>query len=97
VIYEQQLGLSWNSPSEDTFRPLDASFFHEAGESEFSTLEELDAAYKRLEVSDNATNELDPDRRESLALKFKDQKGLSKSVKRMLELLCNEAGFLVYL
>jgi dynein regulatory complex protein 1 len=35
------------------------------------------------------------DKRESLAAKFQDQKGNSKSIKRILELLCNEAGFLV--
>lgn len=95
MIHEQQLGIKWSIPSDDIFRSIDPSFFHDSGESEFQTLQELDAAFRLEEQADNATIELDAEKKESLAAKFKDHKGFSKSIKKMLELLCNEAGFLV--
>ena len=96
IIHEQQLGIKWNSPSEDRFKTIDPSFFHDSGESPFSNLEELDSAFRIEEAKAEAHLESDNDKKESLAAKFKDFKGISKSLKKMLELLCNEAGFLVY-
>ncbi len=96
VIHEQQLGLGWAAPTVDVFRSVDPGYFHAGGESEFNTLEDLDSAFRQEEAAETKTIEA-KDHQESLASKFKDTKGFSRSIKKMLELLCNEAGFLVCL
>ena len=87
--------MPWDQPTDDTFRPLDPAFFHDSGETEFQNLQELEAAYGMEDRKDATTFDLDSEKKESLAAKFKDHKDFSSSLKKMLELLCNEAGFLV--
>jgi dynein regulatory complex protein 1 len=79
----------------ESFKPLDPMYFHESGESEFSNIDELINANKREEDSGQTTIELNTDERDLFISKFRDQKNFSKSTKKMLELLCNETGFLV--
>jgi dynein regulatory complex protein 1 len=79
----------------ETFKALDPMYFHESGESEFSNIDELINANKRGEDFGQTTIELNTDERDLFISKFKDQKNFSKSTKKMLELLCNETGFLV--
>jgi dynein regulatry complex protein 1 len=85
IIHEQQLGLKWTPPSEDLFRSIDPV--------SLSLSNSNDGGAVSIQANGNTT---DADKLgESLAAKFKEHKGHSKTVKRMLELLCNEAGFLV--
>lgn len=70
-------------------------YFHDSGESEFSNIEELLASNRKDEETGQTTIEFNTDDRDLFISKFKDQKNFSKSTKKMLELLCNETGFLV--
>ncbi|KAI8905824.1 sperm tail-domain-containing protein [Gorgonomyces haynaldii] len=95
IIYEQQLGLDWQQPQNDLFRNIDPDFFKNQEDDDLEiekAQEEYEQELDKKLVS--ASNSQDPEKRESLAAKFQSKKN-SKSVKRILELLCNEAGFLV--
>ena len=70
-------------------------YFHDSGESEFSNIEQLLFSNKKDEDDGQINTELNKDERDLFVSKFKDQKNFSKSTKKMLELLCNETGFLV--
>ena len=70
-------------------------YFHDSGESEFSNIEQLLFSNKKDEEDGQNNTELNKDERDLFVSKFKDQKNFSKSTKKMLELLCNETGFLV--
>ncbi|KAL2911140.1 hypothetical protein HK105_209388 [Polyrhizophydium stewartii] len=96
IIYEQQLGTKWTPPQEDLFRNINPSFFQEMVEDESKSLVDAQAAFEdNMEERLAGSNvEGDTDKKESLAAKFQDHKGHSKSMKTTLELLCNEAGFL---
>jgi hypothetical protein len=72
-------------------------YFHDSGESEFSNIDALINSNKKNEEAGHTTIELNTDDRDLFISKFKDQKNFSKSTKKMLELLCNETGFLVKL
>jgi dynein regulatory complex protein 1 len=96
IIHEQQLGMKWNSPAEDLFRNVDPNFFN--GKETAAAADNPDAVVGTVSVQGTgmASGVADAERlKESLAAKFKDHRGYSKTMKRMLELLCNEAGFLV--
>ena len=69
-------------------------YFHDSGESEFSNIDALINSNKKNEEAGHT--ELNTDERDLFISKFKDQKNFSKSTKKMLELLCNETGFLVF-
>ena len=70
-------------------------YFHDSGESKFSNIEQLLFSNKKDEDDGQINTELNKDERDLFVSKFKDQKNFSKSTKKMLELLCNETGFLV--
>ncbi|KAI8928360.1 sperm tail-domain-containing protein [Entophlyctis helioformis] len=97
IIYEQQLGMRWSPPREDLFRNIDPSFFQEMVEDESKNIQDAQAAFEDNMEDRLATSNVegDSDKKESLAAKFQDHKGHSKTMKKTLELLCNEAGFLV--
>ncbi|KAJ3303604.1 hypothetical protein HDV03_003681 [Kappamyces sp. JEL0829] len=92
IIYEQQLGLKWEPPAEDLFRNIDPLFFHTASVNGPQNLKEAEAAFENS-MSAKPGGELDA--KDSLLAKFQEYKGQSKTMKKTLELLCNEAGFLV--
>ena len=97
IINEQQLGLKWEPPKEDLFRNIDPlSFRGTTGSSIPKNLREAEADYEQ-EMNNRATNPNGDaiDLKESLTAKFQDLKAHSKTMKKTLELLCNEAGFLV--
>lgn len=102
IIHEQQLGLTWQSPPEDIFKSIDPSIFHPGvDENAFMIdFEEKSGILgdlidkKRDDDNNNLTGGMG-ERRDSLTAKFKEFKGNSKIMKKVLELLCNEAGFLV--
>lgn len=98
IIYEQQLGLPAQAPKEDLFRNVDPSYFQHL-DDRVQELAEAEKAFEQGMEERIASQRSEGDfldKRESLAAKFQDFKGHSKSVKTILELLCNEAGFLVY-
>ncbi|KAI8832029.1 sperm tail-domain-containing protein [Chytridium lagenaria] len=94
IIHEQQLGLNWTPPDESVLEeaPLgNACVTATAAEEDHSM--EIAATITAEGLFDDQAQ---PDKtKESLATKFKDHNRYSKNMKRMLELLCNEAGFLV--
>lgn len=97
IINEQQLGLKWEPPKEDLFRNIDPlSFRGTTGSSIPKNLREAEADYEQ-EMNNRATNPNGDaiDLKESLTAQFQDLKAHSKTMKKTLELLCNEAGFLV--
>jgi dynein regulatory complex protein 1 len=97
IIYEQQLGLTWKPPKEDLFRNIDPAYFQQM-DDRAQDIAEAEQAFEQGMNERIANQRIEGevlDKRESLAAKFQDQKGNSKSIKRILELLCNEAGFLV--
>ncbi len=82
---------------DDLFRKVDPSYFkvddaHHSIESAKMAYE--DGLDNRL-ASARLENSQTLDKRESLAAKFHDINQDSQTVKRILELLCDEAGFLV--
>lgn len=92
IIYEQQLGLKWNPPIQDLFRNVDPLQFHTSSQNGPKDLKEAESAFENgMDARGGKTSETS----ESLATKFQDRKGQSKTMKRTLELLCIEAGFLV--
>ena len=70
-------------------------YFHDSRDSEYSNIQELLTAQKQDENDEDSSLEVSFENKESFVSKLKDQKNLSKSTKKMLELLCNETGFLV--
>lgn len=98
IIYEQQLGLNWIAPKEDLFRNIDPAYFQHV-DDRYQDLEDAEQAFEQG-IEERIANQRSEgealDKRESLAAKFQDYKGNSTSIKKILELLCNEAGFLVY-
>ncbi|KAK5664766.1 hypothetical protein BDV3_002123 [Batrachochytrium dendrobatidis] len=97
IINEQQLGMKWMPPQEDLFRNIDPSFFRDLVEDETKSILDAQTAFEQsMDARLAGLNiEGDSDKKESLAAKFQDQKGHSKTMKKTLELLCNETGFLV--
>ena len=97
IINEQQLGLKWEPPEDDLFRNVDPLAFHGAfGHNVPNNLQEAETDFEQ-EMSNRVIN-LNGDAidfKESLTAKFQDMTGNSKTMKKTLELLCNEAGFLV--
>ncbi|KAJ3323365.1 hypothetical protein HDV06_001885 [Boothiomyces sp. JEL0866] len=99
IINEQQLGLEWTPPSEDLFRNVDPLFFQDNSNTVEKSIKEAEAAFEdgmQNQQQSIVEKLADPEeKKESLALKFQDHKSNSKTMKKALELLCNEAGFLV--
>ncbi|KAJ3274409.1 hypothetical protein HDV01_003013 [Terramyces sp. JEL0728] len=99
IINEQQLGLEWTPPSEDLFRNVDPLFFQDTSNIDEKTIREAETAFEDgMQNQQQSIVEKLADaeeKKESLALKFQDHKSNSKTMKKALELLCNEAGFLV--
>jgi dynein regulatory complex protein 1 len=91
IIYEQQLGMKWEPPSQDLFRNVDPLSFHSLSIHSPTTLNEAEAAFENG-MSARTSNDQE---QESLSLRFHESKQQSKTMKKTLELLCNEAGFLV--
>ena len=71
-------------------------YFHDSGDSEFANIQELLTTSRKDEDVGQSAIEINTDERDLFISKFKDQKNFSQSTKKMLELLCNETGFLVY-
>ncbi|KAJ3393070.1 hypothetical protein HDU92_008014 [Lobulomyces angularis] len=101
IIHEQQLGLEWNPPDEEIFSTVEPSpiadikQFHK--QPEVSKLEKETGAAAHLIAAASLNEEMDDEEvsfKETFGLKL-SKKGYSKTMKKMLELLCNEAGFLV--
>lgn len=90
IIHEQQLGLEWTPPEEDMFRSAE----HNMEKVERREKEPVAAALMIASTFIDADNEDENEVKESFGLKM-TRRGYSKTMKRMLELLCNEAGFLV--
>lgn len=98
IICEQQLGLKWEPPKEDLFRNVDPLSFHAShlGGSGPKNLKEAEADYEQgMNLRTTTTNGETLDAKESLIAKFQDNREHSKTMKKTLELLCNEAGFLI--
>ncbi|KAH6582126.1 hypothetical protein BASA60_002093 [Batrachochytrium salamandrivorans] len=97
IITEQQLGMTWSLPKEDLFRNIDSAFFNGlVGNDKKTNLNSQTMFEETKDAQLFGFNvESDAEKRESLAIKFQGQKGHSKTTKTILELLCNEAGFLV--
>ena len=89
--------MKWTQPKEDLFRNIDPAFFHNISEEESKTIQDAQTAFEDKMEERLANNRIEGDneKKESLAAKFEDHKGHSKSIKKTLELLCNETGFLV--
>lgn len=97
IITEQQLGLHWQPPSEDFFRNVDPHFFQENVNDQGIQIQDAQEAFEdTLDDGYRIKSQMETSHRESLAAKFNDHKSNSKTMKRALELLCNEAGFLVF-
>ncbi|KAJ3042074.1 hypothetical protein HDV00_008155 [Rhizophlyctis rosea] len=98
IIHEQQLGIPYIPPAEELFRSVDPGFFHGGGGGRSISPSSV-AASPDLEEGAAAAGgkaaEPELERRDSLAAKFRDHRGNNKTMKRVMELLCNEAGFLV--
>ncbi|KAI9358310.1 sperm tail-domain-containing protein [Zopfochytrium polystomum] len=92
IIHEQQLGMKWVGPSEDLFKYVDPITLFKQGSA---TADQADIVTGTLSIQGLVNSGAEPERQESLAAKMKEHKGYTKTIKRMLELLCNEAGFLV--
>ncbi|KAJ3238887.1 hypothetical protein HDU78_003297 [Chytriomyces hyalinus] len=106
IIVEQQLGMKWVGPGDEIFRKVGPEYFRRKrgvnGEDELAQLMSIAGAGQVNDENDMRNGAAAGDSRMSLAAKFKETKlgnsasaGYSKTMKRMLELLCNEAGFLV--
>lgn len=97
IINEQQLGLKWEPPEEDLFRNVDPLSFHGAfGHAVPKNLNEAATDFEE-QMNNRVVNPNGDliDFKESLTAKFQDLTVHSKTMKKTLELLCNEAGFLV--
>ncbi|KAJ3261146.1 hypothetical protein HK103_006455 [Boothiomyces macroporosus] len=99
IINEQQLGLEWTPPSEDLFRNVDPLFFQDNSSTVEKSIKEAETAFEdgmQNQQQSLVEKIVEPEeKKESLALKFQDHKSNTKTMKKALELLCNEAGFLV--
>ncbi|KAJ3327198.1 hypothetical protein HDU76_012239 [Blyttiomyces sp. JEL0837] len=110
IIHEQQLGMKWTPPSEDLFRSnaepdaaLATGGDSLSGQKDSNMVQatiaasgvEGEATAGTLQAATAAAAAGAGILRENLMSKFKDHKGYSRTMKGMLELLCNEAGFLV--
>ncbi|KAJ3349466.1 hypothetical protein HDU83_000531 [Entophlyctis luteolus] len=108
IIVEQQLGMKWEGPKQEFLEK--SLMFATKGAKETITDDDERVRITGMQTSnfngntgDLEEHSTDPamNSRDSLAAKFKETKlsnapaGYSKTMKRMLELLCNEAGFLV--
>lgn len=95
IIHEQQLGMKWEPPHDDLFRNVDPLFFHDSGHSH-KNIKDAEVSFEQ-DMKDRVDPKISEaeDLKESLAAKFQDHKSNSKTMKKTLELLCNEAGFLV--
>ncbi|KAI9208600.1 sperm tail-domain-containing protein [Polychytrium aggregatum] len=94
IIHEQQLGMEWRPPREDLFKSVDPSIFRQGGQRGGGSPSLGDAMGKLFEMGGGGEADLES-RRESLSAKLHEYKGNSRTMKKVLELLCNEAGFLV--
>ena len=97
IIHEQELGIKWTPPKEDLFRNVDPTYFQDLADNDSREIEDARHAFENnLEeklASSNVNSDID--RKKSLATKFQDTNKHSKTMKKTLELLCNEARFLV--
>ncbi|KAJ3206234.1 hypothetical protein HDU67_008299 [Dinochytrium kinnereticum] len=102
IIHEQQLGLPWSPPKDEAL--LEASPFGNAATAtaaeedhsmEIAATITAEGMYQDGTMQDTIAIASVDKLKESLASKFKDHNRYSNNMKRMLELLCNEAGFLV--
>jgi dynein regulatory complex protein 1 len=93
IIHEQQLGIPWNPPSVDLFRNIDPLVVREA---QRKTIGDVETEYEQeMNGKANLSNNIDGEQKDSLATRFHGMRNHSKTMKKTLELLCNEAGFLV--
>jgi dynein regulatory complex protein 1 len=90
IIHEQQLGLPWTPPDEDLFKSAE----HATEKVERRDKEPVAAALMIASTIIESGDEDEGGVKDSFGVKL-TRKGYSKTMKRMLELLCNEAGFLV--
>ncbi|KAJ3100129.1 hypothetical protein HDU97_002461 [Phlyctochytrium planicorne] len=104
IIYEQQLGLKWTPPKDEALlesSPLGNHVAHEGDDEPSMEIAATITAEGVFSGGNGAVADMGTlpttasEKKESLASKFKDHNRYSKNMKRMLELLCNEAGFLV--
>ncbi|KAJ3125191.1 hypothetical protein HK100_010936 [Physocladia obscura] len=97
IIVEQQLGMQWIAPPEDLFRTRAPNTFKLQKNGSQIHDENIDG----VEFVGTKLHERTGGSNESLAAIFKETRlanapaGYTKTMKKMLELLCNEAGFLV--
>jgi len=90
IIHEQQLGLEWQAPDEDIFKTAE----HIVEKIERRDKEPGAVALLMASTLAESCDDDESGVKETFGLKL-TRKGYSKTMKRMLELLCNEAGFLV--
>jgi dynein regulatory complex protein 1 len=90
IIHEQQLGLEWTPPDEDLFKSAEIA----TEKVERRDKEPVAAALMIAAAVGEENDEEEGGVKDSFGVKL-TRKGYSKTMKRMLELLCNEAGFLV--
>ena len=93
IIHEQQLGLEWKAPDDDIFKSETV-----IQEKPIEKVKELNGAAVLLPliISEHDDDENGDEIKESFGMKL-TRKSYSNTMKNMLELLCNEAGFLVFL
>jgi dynein regulatory complex protein 1 len=90
IIHEQQLGLEWTPPDEDLFKSAE----HTIEKVERRDKEPVAAALMIASTFAESGDEDEGGVKDSFGVRL-TRKGYSKTMKLMLELLCNEAGFLV--
>jgi dynein regulatory complex protein 1 len=85
--------MEWKPPIEDLFKNVDPLFFQKKNNHKTKISDAEQALENQIEerIEPNYQDQI----KESLASKFQSSKKNSKTMKMTLELLCNEAGFLV--
>ncbi|KAJ3032697.1 hypothetical protein HK097_005148, partial [Rhizophlyctis rosea] len=95
IIHEQQLGVPYTQPPEDLFRSIDPSFFQSSSHHGGRKSTSPSASPDLTESDERDRKDAESGRRSSLAMRVREWKGDNKTMKRVLELLCSEASFLV--
>ncbi|KAI8805931.1 sperm tail-domain-containing protein [Cladochytrium replicatum] len=108
VVHEQQLGLHWSPPDESLLRSMDGNQIASTSVAKHSKdgasavvepttipLENSFAAAVTAVADESIWKDGHRHHADGMGSSLKDMKGYSKTMKKVLELLCNEAGFLV--
>jgi dynein regulatory complex protein 1 len=93
IIHEMQLGLKWENTHDELFRNVDPLYFRESNVTHLRDVKEAFETEMAEKIDPKPSNY--EEQTESLALKFQEKRNNSRTMKAILELLCNEAGFLV--